>query len=74
MATGSPKTIDYSLLVVFGDYLRSKCTIPDIYTCVCEGLVVIQDCARLTERRRKKERRRRKKMNNLRGRRFQFTA
>ena len=39
-----PKTMffkEYSLLVVFGDYLNSKCTIPDIYTCVCAGLVVI---------------------------------
>ena len=45
MATSSPKTMffeDCSLLVVFGDYLRSKCTIPDIYTCICAGLVVIR--------------------------------
>ena len=33
---------DYSLLVVFNAYLRSKCTIPDIYTCNCVGLVVIR--------------------------------
>ena len=39
-----PKTMffkDYSLLVVFNAYLRSKCTIPDIYTYNCAGLVVI---------------------------------
>ena len=44
MATSSPKTMffkDCSLLVVFDAYLRSRCTIPDIYTCVCAGLVVI---------------------------------
>ena len=33
---------DYSLLVVFDVYLRSKCIIPDIYTCDCAGLVVIR--------------------------------
>ena len=42
-----PKTMffkDYSLLVVFDaySYLRSKCTIPDIYTCNSAGLVVIR--------------------------------
>ena len=40
-----PKTMffkDYSLLVVFNAYLRSKCTIPDIYTYNCAGLVVIR--------------------------------
>ena len=40
-----PKTLffkDYSLLVVFIAYLRSKCTIPDIYTYNCAGLVVIR--------------------------------
>ena len=40
-----PKTMffkDYSLLVVFNAYLRSKCTIPDIYTCNRAGLVVIR--------------------------------
>ena len=45
MATSSPKAMffeDCSLLVVFGDYLRSECTIPDIYTCICAGLVVIR--------------------------------
>ena len=30
-----------SLLVVFDAYLRSKCTIPDTYTCDGAGLVVI---------------------------------
>ena len=41
----APKTMffeDYSLLVVFDAYLRSKCTIPDIYTCDGAGLVVIR--------------------------------
>ena len=33
---------DYSLLVVFDAYLRSKCTNPDIYTCDGAGLVVIR--------------------------------
>ena len=33
---------DYSLLVVFDAYLRSKCTIPDIYTCDGAGLIVIR--------------------------------
>ena len=33
---------DYSLLVVFNAYVRRKCTIPDIYTCNCAGLVVIR--------------------------------
>ena len=32
---------DYSLLVVFDAYLRSKCTTPDVYTCDGAGLVVI---------------------------------
>ena len=33
---------DYSLLVVFDAYPRSKCTNPDIYTCDGAGLVVIR--------------------------------
>jgi len=33
---------NYSLLVVFDAYLRSKCTIPDVYTCDGAGLVVIR--------------------------------
>ena len=40
-----PKTMffkDYSLLVVFDAYLRSKCTIPDIYTFDCADLVLIR--------------------------------
>ena len=47
---------DYSLLVVFNAYLRSKCTIPDIYTCNCAGLVVIRSLRTalgLLERRKK---------------------
>ena len=66
---------DYSLLVVFNAYLRSKCTIPDIYTCNCAGLVVIRSLRTalgLLKEERKKERR--KKMNNSRGRRFLFTT
>ena len=44
-AQNGPKTMffkDYSLLVVFDAYLRSKCTNPDIYTCDGAGLVVIR--------------------------------
>ena len=40
-----PKTMffkDYSLLVVFDAYLKSKYTTPDIYTCDVVGLVVIR--------------------------------
>ena len=67
-----PKTMffkDYSLLVVFNAYLRSKCTIPDIYTCNCAGLVVIRSLRTALgsfKKERKKERRR-KKMNNSHG-------
>ena len=50
---------DYSLLVVFDAYLRSKCTIPDIYTCDCADLVLIRplraELYRLVERRRIKK-------------------
>ena len=45
MASSSPKTMffkDYLLLRVFDAYLRNRCTIPDIYTCICTGLVVIR--------------------------------
>ena len=45
LVQNGPKTMffkDYSLLVVFDAYLRSKCTNPDIYTCVGAGLVVIR--------------------------------
>ena len=69
---------DYSLLVVFNAYLRSKCTTPDIYTCNCAGLVVIRSLRTalgLLKEERKKERRKKKmKMNNSRGRRFLFTT
>ena len=57
-----PKTMffkDYSLLVVFDAYLRSKCTIPDIYTYNCAGLVVIRSLRTLLgsfkEERKKEE-------------------
>ena len=33
---------EYSLLVVFDVYLRSKCTTPDIYTCDGASLIVIR--------------------------------
>ena len=50
---------DYSLLVVFNAYLRSRCTIPDIYTCDCAGLVVIRLLRKtlclLKEERKKKD-------------------
>ena len=45
LVQNDPKTMffkDYSLLVVFDAYLRSKCTNPDIYTCDGAGLVVIR--------------------------------
>ena len=55
---------DYSLLVVFNAYLRSTCTIPDVYTCNCAGLVVIRSLRTALgllkeERRKKKEEERR---------------
>ena len=59
-----PKTMcfkDYSLLVVFDAYLRSKCTTPDIYTCAGAGLVAIRSLRtalgllKEEERRKKKE-------------------
>ena len=69
LVQNGPKTMffkDYSLLVVFDAYLRSKCTNQDIYTYDGAGLVVIRSlrtalCLS-------------KKMNNSRGRRFQFTT
>ena len=70
LVQNGPKTMffkDYSLLVVFDAYLRSKCTIPDIYTCDGAGLVVI--CSLRTALGSLKEEERRK-MNNSRGRRF----
>ena len=51
---------DYSLLVVFDAYLRSKCTTPDMHTCDGAGLVVIRSLRTalglLKEERKKKER------------------
>ena len=58
---------DYSLLLVFAAYLRSKCTTPDMYTCDGSDLVVIRSL-RAALGLLKEERRR--KMNNSRGRRF----
>ena len=50
---------DYSHLVVFDAYLRSRCTIPDVYACICAGLVVIRSLRTalglLKEERRKKK-------------------
>ena len=51
---------DYSLLVMFDAYLRSKCTIPDIYTCDGAGLVMFRSL-RTALGLFKEERRRRKK-------------
>ena len=45
LVQNGPKTMffkDYSLLVVFDAYLRSKCTKQDIYTYDGAGLVVIR--------------------------------
>ena len=59
-----PKTMffmDYSLLVVFNAYLRSKCTIPDVYTCNCGGLVVIRSLRTALGLLKEERRRRRKK-------------
>ena len=56
-----PKTMffkDYSLLVVFDAYLRSKCTNRDIYTCDGAGLVVIRSLRTvlcLSKKKKKKE-------------------
>ena len=62
MASSSRKTMffkDYSLLAVFDAYLRRRCTIPDIYTCICAGLVVIRSLRTalglLKEERKKKK-------------------
>ena len=52
---------DYSLLVVFDAYLRSRCTIPDIYTCICAGLVVIRSLRTALGLLKEERRRRRKK-------------
>ena len=65
---------DYSLLVVFNAYLRSKCTIPDIYTRDRAGLVVIRPLRTALGSSKEDRRRRRRKMNNSRGRRFLFTS
>ena len=59
---------DYSLLVVFGAYLRSKCTTPDIYTCDCAGLVVIRSLRTALGLLKEEEEERGRKMNNSRGR------
>ena len=75
-----PKTMffkDYSLLVVFDAYPRSKCTIPDIYTSDCADLVLIRSLRTALgslKEEEEEEEERRKKMNNSRGRRFQFTT
>ena len=52
---------DYSLLVVFDTYLRSKCTTPDIYTCDGAGLVVIRSLRTALGSSKEERRRRRKK-------------
>ena len=73
LVQNGPKTMffkDYSLLVVFDAYLRSKCTNPNIYTCDGAGLVVIRSLMTALCLSKKKK----KMMNNSRGRRFQFTT
>ena len=65
---------DYSLLVVFNAYLRRKCTIPGIYTCNCEGFVVIRSLRTAPGLLKEERRRKKKKMNSSRGRRFLFTT
>ena len=61
---------DYSLLVVFTAYLRSKCTIPDIYTYKCAGLVVIRSLrtrsARLVQRKKERKRERKRERETVR--------
>ena len=61
LVQNGPKTMffkDYSLLVVFDAYLRSKCTNPDRYTCDGAGLVVIRSLMTalcLSKKKKKKE-------------------
>ena len=54
-----------SFLVVFGAYLRSKCTTPDEYMCDCADLVVIHSLrtalGSLKEEEEEEEERRKKK-------------
>ena len=61
---------EYSLLAMFDAYPASKCTSPNIYKCVCAGLVVIVLLRTALGLLKEEER----KMNNLRGRRFRFTT
>ena len=61
---------DYSLLVVFDAYLRTKCTTPDIYTCDGAGLVVIRSLRTALGLSKEEE----EEVNNSRGRRFCFTT
>ena len=63
---------EYSLLAMFDTYPASRCTTQNMYTCVCAGLVVIDSLR--TALGSLKEERKKTKMNNLRGRRFQFTT
>ena len=60
---------EHSLLAMFDTCPASKCTTQNMYMCVCAGLVVIVSF-RTALGSLKEER----KMNNLRGRRFQFTT
>ena len=68
-----PKTMffkDYSLLVVFNAYPRSKCTIPDIYTYNCAGLVVIRSLRTVLGSFKEERKKEEERVNNSRGRRF----
>ena len=64
LVQNGPKTMffkDYSLLVVFDAYLRSKCTNPDIYTCDGAGLVVIRSLMTALCLSKKKKKKKKKK-------------
>ena len=64
LVQNGPKTMffkDYSLLVVFDAYLRSKCTNPDIYTCDGAGLVVIRSLRTALCLSKKKKKKKKKK-------------
>ena len=64
LVQNGPKTMffkDYSLLVVFDAYLRSKCTNQDIYTCDSAGLVVIRSLRTALCLSKKKKKKKKKK-------------
>ena len=64
LVQNGPKTMffnDYSLLVVFDAYLRSKCTNQDIYTYDGAGLVVIRSLRTALCLSKKKKKKKKKK-------------